>query len=222
MKTITIAMALLVPLSAQARTGLFVAFPAVGQVSLADWESRASPALSDAGCNLLRSGKFSGAIGPLEWPEMDQFRLYECNNSVLPDLLALGTERMLSRRPRHPVLIEGALDLTTTPEPPRAVEYIIKVSHYKETDSTARDKHLKELNASVIGLDGVWHTEGALIPSVASGATRPDELTFIYYESSDSAKAFREAHPEVLESVGRFNNAHITSFIYFGAALDGN
>ena len=222
MKKIAITMALLVPLSAQAGTGLFVGLPAVGQAPLAEWEAKAAPAFANAGCSLRRSGRFSGSLGPLEWPDLDQFRLFECNGSVLPDLQALGTEQMLSRRSSQPVLIEGELNLTNAPEPPRAAEYILKVSHYKETDSTARDKHLKELNASVSGLTGVWNTEGALMPSIASGAIRPDELTIIYYESPESAEVFRDTHPEALESVGRFNNAHVTSFTYLGAALDGN
>jgi hypothetical protein len=207
---------------AQAQTALYLSIPSVSDATLSSWDAEVSSVFSSAGCEIHRSGKIGGALGPLAWPELDTFRLYQCNESVLTALVEAGVTDKLTSGSRQPVLVEGDLVTMDAPIPTVTAEYIIKVSYYSDTDGTLRDKDLVALNTKVSSKKGVWHTEGVLIPSKTVGTIRPDELTFLFYDSSDIANKFRDEHPEILEMIGQFNGAHLTSFLYLGATISEN
>lgn len=207
---------------AHAQTALYLSIPSLSEAVLTNWDTQISPTLSGAGCELHRSGKIGGAQGPLAWPEHDTFRLYQCNQSVLADLIASGVSEKLSRGARQPVLAEGEFMPMDAPAPTSAAEYVIKVSYYNDLDGTSRDKSIAALGAAASLQKDVWHTEGVLIPSKTVGAIRPDELTFLFYKSSPIAERFRTDNPDIIEMVGKFNTAHLTSFIYLGGTIAEN
>lgn len=207
---------------AHAETALYLSIPSVSDATLTSWDADVSSVFSGAECELHRSGKIGGAQGPLAWPEHDIFRLYKCTESVLAALVEAGVSEKLSRGSAQPVLAEGNLMSMDAPAPTSAAEYVIKASYYNDLDGTARDKGIAALSAAAASEKGVWHTEGVLIPTKTVGTIRPDELTFLFYKSSDIAEKFRDDHPEIIEMVGKFNNAHLTSFIYLGASITEN
>ncbi|MDC0660734.1 hypothetical protein N6L27_22235 [Leisingera sp. SS27] len=219
MKFLAFAAALTAAAPALAETGLFLAWPAQPAAALSQWDQAAAARLQDAGCSLHRSGTISGGFGPLDWPQMDGFRLYRCDSPVLASLAASGATAALARHGHQPVLFEGRLSLFPTDAPGAEAEYIVKLSHYNNLDAARRNEDLAALGDSISDLDNVWQTEGILTPATALGTLRPDDVTFLYYRTGAEAEAFRAANPGVLEQVGLFNKAHLTAFTYLGATV---
>lgn len=207
--------------AAQAETALYLSTSA-SDAMLTSWDAETSSVFSGAGCELHRSGKIGGTQGPLAWPENDTFRLYKCNESVLAALVEAGVSEKLSNGSTQPVLVEGDLMTLDPTIPTSAAEYVIKVAYYNNLSEASRDKDLASLGATASSIQGVWHTEGVLIPTKTVGTLRPDELTFLFYDNSAMAEKFRNDHPEILEMVGKFNGAHLTSFLYLGGSLTEN
>lgn len=219
MKTILLAIALIMPTAALAETGLFIAWPSLRASTLTNWTLQAEPILQQAGCEIHREGELSGSLGPLDWPDLEDFRIYVCSQPVLGAILDEGAADQLAIRSNHPVLIEGPWTQLEAPEPTSQAEYIVKISHMNNLDIAQRSGDLEALGAMVAPLANAWHTDGFLIPERVHGTLRPDELTFIFYDDPDVADAFRDANPDVLEAVGAFNTNHLTSFIYLGATV---
>lgn len=222
MKQLLLAIALLASTQAHAETALYLSIPSVSDATLSSWDAEISSVFSGAGCELQRSGDVNQAQGPLAWPESEMFRLYQCNESVLDALVEAGVSEKLSVGSKQPVIAEGDFIKLEAPMPPAAAQYIIKVSYFNNLDGALRNKDLAALDASVSLEQGVWHTEGVLIPTKTVGTIRPDELTFLYYDSAEIAGRFRDDHPEILEKVGMFNGAHLTSFVYLVTSVTKN
>lgn len=222
MKQLLFAVALLASSQAHAETALYLSIPSVSEATLSSWDAEVSPIFTGAGCKLHRSGNIVGAQGPLAWPENDTFSLYRCNESVLDALVEAGVSEKLSVGSKQPVIAEGDFIKLEAPTPPATAQYIIKVSYFNDLDGTSRNRDLAALGASVSSEEDVWRTEGVLTPTKTVGTIRPDELTFLYYDSAEIANRFRDNHPEILEKVGIFNGAHLTSFVYLVASITKN
>ncbi|NVK12567.1 MAG: hypothetical protein HWE35_00140 [Rhodobacteraceae bacterium] len=219
MKPLAFAAALTAATPALAETGLFLAWPKQPASSVHQWEETAAASLQDAACRLHRSGTLSASLGPLDWPQMQGFRLYRCASPVLASLAASGAPAALAHHGHPPVLVEGSLTLFPADAPGAEAEYIVKLSHYNNLNAPRRTDDLAALGSAIAELENVWQTEAVLAPSTALGTLRPDDVTFLYYRTGAEAEAFRAANPGVLEQVGRFNKAHLTAFTYLGATV---
>ncbi|UWQ77826.1 hypothetical protein K3725_10885 [Leisingera sp. S132] len=219
MKSLALAATLTAATPALAETGLFLAWPAQPASPVHQWEETAAAALQDAACRLHRSGTLSASLGPLDWPQMEGFRLYRCARPVLASLAASGATAALAHHGRLPVMVEGSLTLLPADAPEAEAEYIVKLSHYNNLDVPRRTDDLTALGSAIAELENVWQTEAVLTPEKAVGTLRPDDITFLYYGTDAEAEAFRTGNPGVLEQVGRFNKAHLTAFTYLGATV---
>ena len=52
------------------------------------------------------------------------------------------------------------------------------------------------------------------------GFFETDDVTVLYYDSPDDAKAFREQNPDLMERIGAFNKTHVTDFVYVNGVAE--
>jgi hypothetical protein len=180
-------------------------------------------AVTALGCEVRREGIIVAAQGQLSprLPQPDQFVLLSCDKSVLDEAKRRTTVSTMFNYGTAIAVFEGAL--TTFPSEGPEVDvtqrqYILKLGYYNNTDTDAREADLATLDEKASALDGHWTTEAFLEVQAAIGIPTPDEVVVIHYENADIAQKFRDANTDILQDVGTFNGAHLTSFTYLAGA----
>ncbi|NOY84488.1 MAG: hypothetical protein GXO96_06660 [Nitrospirae bacterium] len=196
--------------------GLFVAYKNKDEVGYQQWRKNTMPLFQKHQCKSFRVGKIAATQGPLQWSESDHFTLLTCASPVLSSLVAGGYYKMLSGVVDNLRMAEGMLNImlneknTLSP----TSEYIIKVSYYNNLDVEGRNAELMEIGQQSTKISKSWTNDAVLTPTASMGFFRPDELTFLYYAESGQGKKFRENNPDMIKTIGAFNQNHTLDFAY--------
>lgn len=181
-------------------------------------------ALAALECSVKREGFIVAAQGKLSppMPQPDQFVVLDCDRSVLTVADRRHFMSILFTDGKATAVFEGALTEFQTADGTTDVsqrQYILKLGYYNNADTDGREADLTALDVKASNRDGHWTNEAYLDVHSSIGIPTPDEVVVIHYETAEIAKKFRDSNSDILQDVGAFNNAHLTSFTYLvGAA----
>jgi hypothetical protein len=182
------------------------------------------PAVAALGCSVKREGFIVAAQGDLSppMPQPDQFVVLDCDRPVLAAADQRSSMSTLFTDGEAIAVFEGALTEFQTADDTTDVsqrQYILKLGYYNNADTDGREADLTALDVKASSLDGHWTNEAYLDVHSAIGMPTPDEVVVIHYENAGIAEKFRDLNSDILQDVGTFNDAHLTSFTYLvGAA----
>lgn len=181
-------------------------------------------AVAALGCSVKREGIIAAAQGKLSppMPQPDQFVVLDCDQSVLATADRRNSVSTLFPDGEAIAVFEGALTEFQTADDTTDVsqrQYILKLGYYNNADTDGREADLSALDVKASSLDGHWTNEAYLDVYSTIGMPTPDEVVVIHYENAEIAEKFRDLNSDILQDVGTFNDAHLTSFTYLvGAA----
>ena len=171
-------------------------------------------------CVLRREGMIINDQGTYELGALDSFILIECERSLLsngkfPSLLKrINAAGNNSKFLEGPINQFGHLGLS---EPGAGRSYIIKLSDYNNISPQQRETELLSLSAAVGHVKDHYNAEASIHVVNAQGMSRPDDVTVIYYNSSESGNKFRENNPDYMTRISHFNEKHLRRFSYLEA-----
>lgn len=169
------------------------------------------------GCKLKRHGVILGMQGKLDVGQPNLYLLLSCDGSLLTDISKHALFNSIAENTMADVILEGPIiDFPNTIGDGKIVgrEYILKVSHYNNTDIDGRSKSLANIDRRTSKLSDKYITESFIGVTHASGMSTPDEVVIIYYDSPEHGDCFRKNNSEVLGLIGEFNNRHVSEFTY--------
>ena len=197
--------------------GLFRATDPVAYAGALDALDSAAP-----GCAIRRHGKVAGTRGPLALPALDRFLLLRCEASLLGDPAGLAALETLAPRGSELVVLEGGARWSEDPPDAAVAEraYVIKLSRFNEAEPDAREADLAALGEDVAERPHAYVNEAVISVARSRGVDGTDDVTVLYYDSPDDAKAFREQNPDLMERIGAFNKTHVTDFVYVNGVAE--
>lgn len=181
-------------------------------------------AITALGCSVKREGIIVAAQGKLSprLPQPNQFVVLDCDRPVLATANQRNSVSELFADGKMIAVFEGALTEFETADDAAGIsqrQYILKLGYYNNVDSDGREADLAALDVKASKLEGHWTNESYLGVHSAIGIPTPDEVVVIHYENGEIAERFRDLNSDILQDVGAFNDAHLTSFTYLvGAA----
>ncbi len=182
--------------------------------TLSDFETK----VNAQGCRILREGPVLAEDGDIDLDQPNRFIYMTCSSSLLghTDGRALISE--LNQDLEYVIAVEGTSilhDEISFEKTATARSYILKISHYNNSNPVQRDGDLSTLEDLVHPRADTYKTEAFVGVSKAYGIPTPDEAVVIYYDSPDAGNRFRENNPDILEKIADFNDKHLNDFIYY-------
>ena len=166
---------------------------------------------------LHRRGSILAAQGNYALNPSSHYFILTCDQAFISTASAQSLINRWHKKTNNLILLEGPLsdgERMALTQAGNSRSYLFKLSDYNNSSPAQRNQDLKQLGHSVANVHNRYKTEAFIRIDDAYGIERPDELVVIYYESMAAAEAFREKNTEVLESIGRFNQQHLTQYSY--------
>ncbi len=169
-------------------------------------------------CVIQREGQILAKQGSYAFPSQNKFLMLTCDTAQLEQ----GTQWLtqLAQKVSKLTIQEGRvveLNNDALKEVGHKREFIIKISDYNNDSAIDRNRDLTVLQTLVATRTQAYKNEAVFRVDDALGMPRADEITMIYYDNADDARAFRANNDDVLAKIGAFNQAHLTQFAYFVA-----
>ncbi len=171
-------------------------------------------------CSILREGPVVAEDGDINLDQPNRFIYLDCQVPLLgtPSGRNLITE--LGRGSAYVAAMEGTkLFHDTAPLSKQAGEraYILKVSHYNNSNPNKRDQDLSSLGEIVLPRADAYQQEAFIGVTQAYGMETPDEAVVLYYDDVGAGDRFRDNNPDILDKIVDFNDSHLTNYIYYFA-----
>ncbi|MBS9716476.1 hypothetical protein ACFFUT_15755 [Pseudohalocynthiibacter aestuariivivens] len=190
----------------------------IGVVSLLkDGDTLEMSAIENLKCSLEREGNIMMQQGNLDLELPNRFAILSCEQPILQISGSRAQLADLYPGAQEIAVFEGRLVWNPEDDASSSVadrQYILKLSHYNNTDPDQRYGDQVALSAAGSTREDHWATEGFLSVHSARGIPTPDEIVVIHYDSPEAGDRFRDTNQDILEQVGAFNRAHLTEFTY--------
>jgi hypothetical protein len=167
------------------------------------------PMAAPSGCTTLVSGGILKTQGSLALDKPSHFSLHRCVDAA--------------NLPNEALWLSGPLeqfDAFTRATPLEDRAYLLKVSHYTNSDPAGRNAELVAINERITDRPDRYFTEAFLRVTDAVGLARPDEVVLISYDSAAAGARFRANSGDVMQMIGAFNDVHLGEYSYLIAELD--
>ena len=178
--------------------------------------------ISDLDCHVRRIGIIVGENGDINIAKPNRFIFLACAGSLLSDSAKRNLLTSLISNSKMVAILEGALNDAPGLKGAGAVaerHYILKVSHYNNRDTDARERDLARIMAAVKPKANRFIDESFIAVNRTLGMPTLDEVVILFYGSPKSSKQFQKSNPDILTKIGAFNKAHLNDFIYYGAKV---
>ncbi len=178
--------------------------------------------ISDLNCQVRRKGIIVGENGDINIAKPNRFIFLACAGSLLSDAAKRNVLTSLISNSKMVAILEGALNDAPGLKGASAVadrHYILKVSHYNNRNTDARERDLARIMAAVQPKADRFIDEASIVVNRSLGIPTPNEVVILFYASPKMGNQFRKNNPDVLNKIGAFNKAHLNDFIYYGAKV---
>ncbi|WP_419905826.1 hypothetical protein [Kiloniella sp.] len=169
-------------------------------------------------CTILREGPVVAEDGDIDLDQPNRFIYFDCKTSLLGSPDGRDFLADLGKGSDYIAAMEGTpffQDTVSFKKQAGERSYILKVSHYNNSNPTKRDLDLAHLGETVRPRDDAYQLESFLGTTQAYGMTTPDEAVVLYYDTTAAGDRFRDNNPDVLDKVVDFNDKHLTDYIYY-------
>ncbi|MEH6630673.1 MAG: hypothetical protein V7776_07600 [Halopseudomonas aestusnigri] len=171
-------------------------------------------------CAILREGPVVAEDGDIDLDQPNRFIYFDCETSLLGSSIGRDFLADLGKGSDYIAAMEGTPFFQDTASFKRNAgerSYILKVSHYNNSNPKKRDLDLAHLGETVQPRADAYQLETFVGTTQAYGMPTPDEAVVLYYDNAAAGDRFRDNNPDVLNKVIDFNDKHLTDYIYYFA-----
>lgn len=174
--------------------------------------------VDELGCEIRRIGIIAAAQGKIDLAQPNQFVFLACDAALLNSPENRNALSLIIQGGKRLAILEG--NLTDLPDAKRSSaisgrQYILKISNYNNKDANKRDSDLNELSQEAAQLPDTYVTESFIGVNEALGLPTPDEVVILFYDNPEAGDRFRKNNGDLLQKIGRFNQAHLVDAVYY-------
>ncbi len=170
------------------------------------------------GCQLRRAGMIIDEQGDIGIDQPNIFVFLACDDSILADTAKRHALNGLVSMGKAVAVLEGALVDMPSPSDNKEIsnrQYVLKVSHYNNLDTDARERDLDLLTKEAELRPDAYAAESFIAVNRALGMQTPDEVVVLFYDTPEQGDRFRKNNPDVMGKVDNFNKSHLDEHIYY-------